>query len=155
AMQRLERDGLLVRRALWPAPRQNADPCARQRASGRLLGLALVALRLGGALRPAGMPERLRRPCDDRVPEALGTRAARGHRRAPGLWWQCCSGRRPGALCATGDEEAGSDTGPRPGERLAAGTVGRALGTRRAGGGRRRLVGRAVCLVLHLEIHEI
>ena len=72
-MQRLEIDGLIVRRVLLPAPIQDADPFERQCPDGGLMGLALVALLLVVHLRPEGMPDRLRRPCDERLPEALWT----------------------------------------------------------------------------------
>src|SRR5262245_54079776 len=72
-MQRLERDGLIVRCALLPAPREDADPCERQCPDGGLMGLALIALLLGVHVRPEGMPDRLRRPFDACLPEELGT----------------------------------------------------------------------------------
>src|SRR5215813_12707791 len=81
-MQRLERDGRIVRCALLPAPREDADPCEGQGPYGGLMGLALVALLLVVNLCPAGMPDRLRRPCDKRLPEELGTLEAPVH---PGL----------------------------------------------------------------------
>ena len=143
-MKRLERDGLIVERALLPAPREDTDPCAGQGPHGGLMGLALVTLLLVVPLGPEGMADRLRRPCAARVPEELwtlqapvppGLRAAPcGHRGHPGLWVQCCSGGRAGALCAKGDQEAGSADGARSGERLEAGEVGMALGTLRDGG---------------------
>src|SRR5262245_61040226 len=96
-MQRLERAGRLVRCALLPAPREAADPWEGQCPYGGLRGLALVAVRRGVPLGPAGMPDRRRRPCDPRVPEAVGTREAPvppgrlaapcGHRGHPGLLW--------------------------------------------------------------------
>src|SRR5262247_3084504 len=117
-MQGLAIDGCIVRRALLPASREDADPFARQRSYGSLMGLALVALLRIVDLRPAGMPERLRCPCDARLPEARGTleapvppgllAAACGHRRAPGIFLPRCGGSIPGALCAKSDQEAGS-----------------------------------------------
>ena len=47
----------------------NTDPFERQSPSGGLMGLALVALLLVVRLRPEGMPHRLRRLCDERLPE--------------------------------------------------------------------------------------
>ena len=124
-MKGLEIDGLIVRRALLPAPIQDADPYERQRSYGSLMGLAFFALLLVGDLRPEGMPDRLRRPCDERVPEALGTleapvhpsllAAAFGHRRDPGIFLQFCNGSIPCALFAKGDRRRGAKTGPAPG----------------------------------------
>src|SRR5262249_5038032 len=140
-MQRLEIDGLIVRCALLPASIEDADPFERQCPDGGLMGLALVALLLVVDLRPEGMPDRLRRPCDERLPEELGTleapvppgflAAAFGHRRDPGIFLQFCRGSIPCALFAKGDQEGGSENGTRPGERLEEGKVGMALGTLR------------------------
>src|SRR5215468_6273077 len=142
-MKRLEIDGLIVRRAVLPAPIQDADPFERKGPYGGLMGLALVALLLVVDLRPEGMPDRLRRPCDERLPEELGTleapvhpgllAAAFGHWRDPGIFLQFCSGSIPCALFAKGDQEAGSESGTRPGERLEEGKVGMALGPLRDG----------------------
>src|SRR5215831_1750188 len=73
AMKGLEIDGLIVWRALLPAPREDADPCERQCPYGGLMGFALVALLLVVHLRPERMPDRLRRPFDARLPEELWT----------------------------------------------------------------------------------
>src|SRR5215510_1152021 len=101
-MQRLEIDGRIVWRALLPAPREEAEPCEGPCSYGGLMGLALVALLLGGHLGPEGVPDRLRRPCDTRLPEALGTleapvhprllAAAFGDRRDPGILLECGGG---------------------------------------------------------------
>src|SRR5437016_10142332 len=90
-MQRLEIDGLIVRRALLPAPIQDADPFECQCPYCGLMGFALVALLLVVQLRPERMPDRLRRPFYKLLPEELwtletpvdtGLRAATvGHRR--------------------------------------------------------------------------
>src|SRR5262245_51989555 len=143
-MQRLEIDGLIVQRALLPASIQDADPFERQRSYGSLMGFALVALLLVVDLRPEGMPDRLRRPFDERLPEELGTleapvhpgllAAAFGHWRDPGIFLQFRRGSIPCALFAKGDQEAGSENGTRPGERLEEGKVGMALGTLCDGG---------------------
>lgn len=119
-------------------------PFERQRSYGSLRGFALVALLLVVDLRPAGMPERLRRPCDERWPEDLGTleapgspgllAAVFGHWRDPGLFLQCRRGSLPCALVTPGDQEAGRAHGPRPGARLDEGKVGMALGTLGDGG---------------------
>jgi hypothetical protein len=134
----------------------------RQRSYGSLMGLARVALLLGVDLRPEGMPARLRRPFDARLPEELGTLAAPVHPgllaaafgdgRDPGIFLPFCSGSRPCALFAKGDEEAGSANGPRPGERLAEGQVGMALGTRRDGGVE---IGSGLALDVHVPSDDL
>lgn len=75
---------------------------------------ALVALLLVVHLRPEGMPDRLRRPFDARLPEALGTLEAPVHPgrlaapfgswRDPGIFLECGGGGIAFALCAEGDE---------------------------------------------------
>src|SRR5262249_43777143 len=95
-MKGLEIDGLIVWRALLPAPREDADPCERQCPYGGLMGFALVALLLVVHLRPERMPDRLRRPFDARLPEELWTleppvhpglfAAPFSHRRNPGIF---------------------------------------------------------------------
>src|SRR5215510_10078202 len=127
-MQRLERDGLIVRCTLLPAPREDAEPCERQCPYGGLLGLALVALLLGVHLRPEGMPDRRRRPFDARLPEELGTLEAPahpgflaapfGHRRDPGLLLEFGGGGIAFALVAKGDQETRSEDGARSWEGL-------------------------------------
>src|SRR5437870_6719138 len=67
AVECLERGGLIVRGTLLPTPKEHADPLARQRAYGGLVGLALVALLLGIDLCPEGMPRGFRRPCHEGV----------------------------------------------------------------------------------------
>ena len=143
-MQRLERDGRLVRRALLPAPREDADPCERQGPHGGLMGLALVALRLGVHRRPAGRPDRLRRPGDARVPEALWTREAPVHpglraapcgpRRDPSLGVECGGGGRACAWFAKGDEQPGGEDRARAWEGLEQGDSGMALSALRDDG---------------------
>src|SRR5919204_4570513 len=113
-MQRLEIDGLIVRRAVLPAPRQDADPFERQGPYGGLMGLALVALLRVVPLRPEGMPDRLRRPFDERLPEELGTLEAPvhpgrlaapvGYWRDPGIFLEFGGGGIAFALFAEGDE---------------------------------------------------
>src|SRR5215475_2135087 len=81
-MQGLERDGLIVRRALLPAPREDAHPFECQCPYGSLMGLALVALLLVVHLRPERLPDRLRRPCNERLPEELWALETPVHPRA-------------------------------------------------------------------------
>src|ERR1051326_8420611 len=103
-MQRLEIDGLIVRCALLPASIEDADPFERQCPDGGLMGLALVALLLIVHLCPEGMPDRLRCPFDERLPEELGTLEAPvhprlltapfSHRRDPGIFLEFRSEER-------------------------------------------------------------
>ena len=144
-MQRLEIDSLIVRGALLPASIEDAAPCERQGPDGGLMGLALGALLLVVHLSPARRPERLRRPCDERGPEARGPLEAPvppglltapcSHRRDSGLFLECGGGGRACALCAEGDEQPGSENGARSWEGLEQEAIGMALRTRRAGGG--------------------
>src|SRR5215831_14224851 len=95
-MQRLEIDGLIVRCALLPAPIEDADPFERQCPDGGLMGFALIPLLLVIHLRPERMPDRLRSPFHERLPEELWTletpvhpgllAAAFGHRRNAGIF---------------------------------------------------------------------
>ena len=143
-MQRLEIDGLIVRCALLPAPREAADPFARQGPDGGLMGLALVALLLVVHLRPEGMPDRLRRPCDECLPEARGTLEAPvppgflaapfSHRRDPGIFLEFGGGGIAFALFAKGDQETRSEDGARAWEGLEPGEIGMALRALRDGG---------------------
>jgi hypothetical protein len=83
-------------------------------------------------------PARLRRPRPARLAQALGTletpvppgcfAAAVGHRRDAGRCWPGGGGRRPFALCAAGDQEAGRADGGSAGAGLAERAVGRARG---------------------------
>src|SRR5215510_8125991 len=136
-MKRLERGGLLVWRALLPAPREEADPLEGQGSYGGLMGLALVALLLGVHLGPEGMADRFRRPCDERLPEEVWTLEAPvppgllaapcGHRRHPGLCLECGGRGLACALCAEGDEPPGGEDGARAWAGLEQGEIGRAL----------------------------
>jgi hypothetical protein len=137
-MQGLEIDGLIVRCAFLPAPREEANLCERQDPYGGLMGLALVALLLIVNLRPESMSDRLRSPCNERLPEELGTletpvhpglRAAPfGHRRHAGLLLEFGGGGRACALCTAGDEQPGGEDGARAWEGLEPGDIGVALG---------------------------
>jgi hypothetical protein len=142
-MQRLEIDRLIVRRALLPAPIQDADPFEGQGPYGGLMGLALVALLLVVPLCPEGMPDRLRRPFDKRLPEELGTLEAPvhpgllaapfGHRRDPGILLEVGGGGIAFALFAEGDEQPGGEDGARSWESLAQGEIGMVLRALRDG----------------------
>ena len=142
-LQRLERDGRIVGRAVLPTPIQDAEPCERQCPDDGLMGLALVALLLVVHLRPEGMPERRRGPCDARVPEERGTLEAPvdpgclaapfGYWRDPGLWLACGGGGIACALCAEGDEEPRGADGACSWEGLAQGESGMALRVLRDG----------------------
>src|SRR5919204_5214334 len=113
-MQRLEIDGLIVRGALLPASIEDADPFERQCPDGGLMGLALGALLLIVHLCPEGMPDRLRCPFDERLPEELGTLEAPvhpgrlaapfGYWRDPGIFLEFGGGGIAFALFAEGAE---------------------------------------------------
>src|SRR5262247_4774991 len=136
-MKRLERGGLLVWRALLPAPREEADPLEGQGSYGGLMGLALVALLLGVHLGPEGMADRFRRPCDERLPEEVWTLEAPvhpgllaapfGHRRNPGIFLEFGGGGIAFALFAEGDEQPGGEDGARSWESLEQGEIGMVL----------------------------
>jgi len=108
------------------------------------MGFALGALLLVVDLRPEGMPGRLRRPCDERLPEELGTPEAPvhpgllatpfGHRRDPRLFLQFGGGGITFTLFAEGDEQPGGEDGTCSWERLEQGEISMALRTRRDGG---------------------
>jgi hypothetical protein len=95
-------------------------------------------------LGPEGMPDRLRRPLHDRVPQALWTLETPGHPglraapcgpwRDPGIFWPGGGGRLLCALFPAGDQEAGREDGASAGERLEAWEVGMAGGTLGDGG---------------------
>ena len=143
-MKGLEIDGLIVRRALLPAPREDADPCECQCPYGGRMGLALVALLLVVHLRPERMPDRLRRPCDERLPEELWTletpvhpgllAAPFSHRRNPGLLLEFGGRGRACALLAESDEQPWGEDGARSWEGLEQGEIGMALRALRDGG---------------------
>jgi hypothetical protein len=140
----LEIDRLLIRGAVLLTAIEDTEPCERQGPDGRLLGFALGALLLVGALSPAGMPERCRCPRSKRLAAALWTReapvppslcpAACGDRGNPRLFVPFGSARIAGALVATGNAQAGSAERSRAWEGLEEGEVGRALGPRRHSG---------------------
>ena len=101
------------------------------------MGLALVALLLVVHLGPEGMPDRLRRPCDERLPEELWTLEAPvypgllaapfGHRRDPGLFLEVGGGGIAFALFAKGDEQPRGEDGARSWEGLEQGEIRMAL----------------------------
>ena len=100
------------------------------------MGLALVALLLVVHLGPEGMPDGLRRPCDERCRKELWTleavypgllAAPFGHRRDPGLLLECGGGGRACALFAEGDEQPGGEDRARSWQGLEEGEIGMAL----------------------------
>ena len=123
-MECLERGRLIVWGALLPTPREDAEPCEGQGSYGRLVRLALLALRLIRDLCPEGMPGGCRRPLDKRVSQALWTleapvapgllAAACRHRRNARLFLEVGGGGKAFPLFAEGDEEAGNKNGPSP-----------------------------------------
>jgi hypothetical protein len=143
AFERLERDGCIIRRVIRPTSKEETDPCACSGAHGRLVRLALVALRLRIALRPAGMPRGCRRPLHARVAQARRALEAPVH---PGLLATACCDRRHARLflegigggdafplCAEGDEEAGSTNGSGPWQGVKHREGGMVLGALRHG----------------------
>src|SRR5713101_9982625 len=123
-MERLERGGLIVRRAILPTARENADPCEGQGAHGRLVCLALVALLLVIDLCPEGMPDRFRGPFHERLAEERRTLPTPVH---PGflatafrdrcdarIFLAFLGGGEAFPLFAEGHEEAGGKDGPGP-----------------------------------------
>ena len=134
-VERLARGRCVVRRAILPTPREDADPCECQGAHGGLVGFALVALLLGEDACPEGMPDRCSRPLHARVAEDRRTLEAPVH---PGWLAAACGDRGDARLClpcggrgravallAEGDEEAGGPDRPSAWEGLAEGKVGR------------------------------
>ena len=136
---RLERGGLIVRRALLPTPREDTEPCARAGPHGGLRGFPLVALLLVIDLRPASMPDGLSRPLHERLADARWTleaprdpglpAAAFRHWRDAGVLLACSGGRRAGPLGAEGDEQPGGTDRARTWKGLEQGEIGMALGT--------------------------
>src|SRR5262245_56719384 len=108
------------------------------------MGLALVALLLVVNLRPEGMPDRLRSPFDERLPEERWTletpvhpvflAAPFGHRRDPGIFLEFGGGGIAFALFAEGDEQPGGEDRARSWEGLEQGEIGMALRALRDGG---------------------
>jgi hypothetical protein len=143
-MQGLEIDGLIVRCALLPAPREDANPFECQCPYGGLMGFTLVALLLGVHLRPERMSDRLCSPFNERLPEELGTletpvhpglRAAPfGHRRNASIFLECGGRGIACALFAEGDEQPGGEDRPRSWEDSEPGEIGMALSALRDGG---------------------
>jgi hypothetical protein len=98
AVERIEIDGLIIRGALLPTPKEDTNPLERQSAYSGLMGFPLVALLLVIDPRPEGMPDRCGCPLDERLPQELWTleapvhpgllATAFGHRRDPGIFLQ-------------------------------------------------------------------
>ena len=142
-MERMERDGFIVRGSILPTPKEHADPLERQSAPGGLVGFARVAVRLGVNACPEGMPDRCSGPLHEGLAEEGRTREAPVdpgllaapfcHRRDARALLECSGGRRAFALCTEGDEEAGSEDRASAWKGLEQGKVGMALGARRAG----------------------
>ena len=121
AFERLEIHGCIIRRAVLPTPREDADPCKCQGAHGRLMRLALVALLLRVDLGPEGMPGGFRRPLSKRVSQERRTleapvdpgllAAAFCHWRNPSLFLAFLGRSVAVPLFAKGHEEArGTDS---------------------------------------------
>ena len=122
AFERLEIHGFIRRGTLLPTPREDTDPLACQGAHGRLVRLALVALLLGIALGPEGMPDRFRGPCHERWAEERRTLPTPVHPgllatafrdwRHAGVFLECRGGGEAFPLCTKGHEEAWGKDGP-------------------------------------------
>ena len=144
AFERLKIHGFIVWRARLPTPIEDAHPCAGQGAHGCLVRLALVALRLGVALRPEGMPGGFRRPLHTRVAQERRTleapvdpgflAAAFRHGRNPRIFLEFLGRSVAFPLCATGHEEAGGTDGPGAWQGVKQREVGMVLGAWRDGG---------------------
>jgi hypothetical protein len=116
AFERLEIHGCIIRRALLPTPREDADPLKGQGAHGRLMRLALITLLLIVDLGPAGMPGGFRGPLHKRLAQERRTLEAPvdprllptafRHRRNPRLFLEFLSRGIAFPLFAKGDEEA-------------------------------------------------
>jgi hypothetical protein len=143
AAECLEIDGLIIRGAILPTPKEETAPVDRQSAHGGLMRVPLVALLRVIDPRPEGMPDRFGCPLDARVPEELWTREAPGHpgllaaafshRRDPRICLQCGGGGIAFPWFAEGDEQPGGDAGARAWEGLEQGEIGMALSALRAG----------------------
>ena len=106
------------------------------------MGLALVALLLVVHLGPEGMPDGLRRPCDERLPEGTvdtggasvprtSCRSVRSPARSRPIVG--VRRRRQSVLFAEGDEQPGGEDGARSWQGLEEGEIGMALRALRAG----------------------
>src|SRR5262249_41288052 len=105
---------------------------------------ALIPLLLVIHLRPERMPDRLRSPFHERLPEELWTletpvhpgllAAAFGHRRNAGIFLEFSGGGIACTLFAEGWEQPGGEDGPRAWEGLEQGEIGMALRALRDGG---------------------
>jgi hypothetical protein len=138
-MERLERGRLIVREALWPTAIEDTDPCEGQGSHRRLVRFALVALLLVIDLCPAGMPDRFRGPCHERLSEERRTlqapvppgflATAFRDRCDARLFLECRGGGEAFSLFTEGHEEARGKDGPGPWQGVKQGEVGMGLGT--------------------------
>jgi hypothetical protein len=143
AIERLERNGLMVRGSSLPTPKEHAEPLERQGAYGRLVCFARLALLLVIDPCPEGMVDRCRGPLHEGLAEAWRTveapvdpgllAAPFGHRCDARELLECSGGGIAFPWFAEGDEEAGSDDGASAWKGLEQGAVGMALGALRDG----------------------
>ena len=141
AFERLEIDRFLIRRALLPTPKEDADPFECQGSYGRLVRLAFVALLLIIDLGPEGMPRGFRRPLHERLAQERRTLEAPVHpgllatafrdRRNARVFLEFLGGGEAFSLFAEGDEEAGSKHGSGPWQGVKQREVGMVLGALR------------------------
>ena len=137
-MEGLEIGRRIVGEAILPTAREDAEPCAGQGSPSSLVGVALVALRLIRDLGPAGMPERGRCPCHERVSEARRTlptpvppgllATAFRDRCDARICLEFLGGGDAFPLCAEGHEEAGGKDGPGPWQGVKQGEGGMGVG---------------------------
>ena len=143
AVERIEIDGLIIRGALLPTPKEDTDPFERQSAHGGLMRFPLVALLLVIDPRPEGMPNRFGCPLDERLPQELWALeapvhpgllpAAFGHRRNPRIFLQFGGGGIAFPLFAEGDEQPGGEDGACPWKGLEQGEIGMVMSALRDG----------------------
>ena len=99
ASERLEIHGFIIWRAILPTPIEEANPCEGQGPHSGLMRLALITVLRVIDLCPEGRPDRLSRPCDERLAEERGTLEAPVHpgflatpfrdRCNPGVFLEC------------------------------------------------------------------
>ena len=134
----------IIRGALLPTPKKNADPLERQRAHGDLVGLALITLLLVIDLRPEGMPDGFSGPLYKRLSQELRALEAPVHlrflaaafrdRRDARVFLEFLGRGVALPLFAKGHEKAGGKDGPGAWQGIKQGEVRMTLGTLRDGG---------------------
>jgi hypothetical protein len=144
AFERLQREGFIVRGALLPTPREDAEPLERESPDGHLGCLPLITLLLGVGLGPEGVADRFGGPLHTRLSQALRTLeapvppgffpAAFRDWCTAGVFLECLGRGVTLPWFAKGHKEAGCTDRPGPGQGVKHGQVGMALGVVRASG---------------------